>query len=208
MARGTGPKCRICRREGLKLFLKGDRCYSAKCAIERRQTVPGMHGERRNRKQTDYAVQLREKQRLKRLYGLYEGPFRRFFALAERTAGNTGENLLRLLERRLDNVVMRMGFAPSHRAARELVAHGHVRVNGRRLNRASYLVRESDEIGLAASVPRAMTEAYLKVARERGLPGWVEVMPEEMKGVVKTLPSKDDISIPVDVNLVVTYYSK
>src|SRR5678809_865102 len=128
MSRRLGPKCRLCRREGMKLFLKGTRCFGPKCAIERRQSAPGMHQERR-KKMTDYGVQLREKQRMKRLYGVFEAQFVKFLAKAETQAGNTSENLLRLLERRLDNVVYRMGFAPSHAAARELVAHGHVQVN-------------------------------------------------------------------------------
>jgi len=201
-------KCRLCRREGRKLFLKGERCQSAKCAMERRQTSPGMHGERRGRKQTDYALQLREKQRLKRIYGIREAPFRRFFAVAERMSGNTGDNLLRLLERRLGNAVFRMGFAPSLAAGWKLVVHGHVMVNGVRVDRPSYLLREGNEVRLAPSAPKAVIEVSLKAAIERGLPGWVEVVADELRGVVKAIPSRDDIGVPVDVNMVVTYYSK
>ena len=208
MSRVVGPKCRLCRREGMKLFLKGARCYAAKCAIERRQTPPGMHAERRKKKMEDYGLQLREKQRLKRLYGVFEGPFLRFLGRAEQQAGNTSENLLRLLERRLDNVVYRMGFASSHAAARQLVAHGHVRVNGDRVDVASYLVAANDEVMVAGEGMKERIAATLKAARERGgVAGWVEVS-DDLKGTVRALPTKDDISLPVDENLVVTYYSK
>ncbi len=208
MSRGSTASCRQCRREGMKLFLKGERCQGSKCAMERRQSTPGMHGERRGRKMTDYAIQLREKQRLKRLYGIREKQFRRFFGLAERMTGNTGDNLLRLLECRLDNVVMRMGFASSHAAARLLVSHGHVRVNGHKIDRPSFQVRENNEIALGTSAPKAVVEASLKAARDRGLPGWIEVDSDSKKGMVKVMPAREDISVPVDVNLVVTYYSK
>jgi small subunit ribosomal protein S4 len=192
----------------MKLFLKGARCATAKCAIERRQSVPGMHQERR-RKQEGYVVQLREKQRMKRLYGVLEGPFVRFLDRAGRQAGNTSENLLRLLECRLDNVVTRMGFAPSHAAARALVGHGHVEVNGSRVDIASYVVRAGDEVRIATPKLKEKVEGCLKSARDRGaIPGWVEVSDAELKGTVRMLPNKDDISVPVDENLVVTYYSK
>jgi small subunit ribosomal protein S4 len=208
MSRRLGPKCRLCRREGMKLFLKGTRCFGPKCAIERRQSAPGMHQERR-KKMTDYGVQLREKQRMKRLYGVFEAQFVKFLAKAESQSGNTSENLLRLLERRLDNVVYRMGFAPSHAAARELVSHGHVHVNGERVDVASYLVRANDEVRVATADMKEAIAATLKAAQERGaVVGWVEISTEELKGTVKALPNKDDISIPVDENLVVTYYSK
>ena len=212
MSRGSTAKCRLCRREGQKLFLKGERCNTAKCAIEKRQQspVPGMHGERRGRKQTDYAIQLREKQRLKRLYGLRETPFRRMFEHAERLSGNTGDNLLIHLERRLGNVVYRMGMASSREAGRKMVAHGHVRVNGTKVNRHSFLVKQGDEVKLGARAPKGIVEASLKsaAAREGGIPGWVEVSAEEMRGTIKAIPTRDDIGVPVDVNLVVTYYSK
>ncbi len=208
MSRRLGPKCRLCRREGMKLFLKGARCFGPKCAIERRQSAPGMHQERR-KKMTDYGVQLREKQRMKRLYGVFEAQFVKFLAKAETQSGNTSENLLRLLERRLDNVVYRMGFAPSHAAARELVSHGHVHVNAERVDVASYLVRANDEVLVATPDLKEAVGACVKAARERGgIVGWVEVSADELKGTVKALPNKDDISIPVDENLVVTYYSK
>ena len=212
MARGSNAKCRLCRREGQKLFLKGERCNTAKCAIEKRQQspVPGMHGLRRGRKQTEYAIQLREKQRLKRLYGLREAQFRRFFAQAERISGNTGDNLLILMERRLANVIYRMGMASSREAGRKFVAHGHVRVNGLKVNRHSFLVKQGDEVKMGPRAPKAIIEASLKsaAAREGGVPGWVEVFAEEMRGMVKAIPTRDDIGVPVDVNLVVTYYSK
>jgi small subunit ribosomal protein S4 len=208
MSRRLGPKCRLCRREGMKLFLKGARCFGPKCAIERRQSTPGMHQERR-KKMTDYGVQLREKQRMKRLYGVFEAQFVKFLAHAESQAGNTSENLLRLLERRLDNVVYRMGFSPSHAGARELVSHGHVHVNGERVDVASYLVRANDEVRVATADLKETVAASLKAAQERGaVVGWVEISADDLKGTVKALPNKDDISIPVDENLVVTYYSK
>jgi small subunit ribosomal protein S4 len=191
----------------MKLFLKGERCFSAKCAIERRQSAPGMHQERR-RKQEGYVVQLREKQRLKRLYGVLERQFVRFLDRAERMVGNSSENLLRLLECRLDNVVHRMGFAPSHAAARQMVSHGHVTVNGRRVDVPSYLVRANDEIAIAPHL-KPLVEASVKAARSRGAaPGWLKVADDDLKGVVQAVPTKDDISVPVDENLVVTYYSK
>lgn len=208
MARITGAKCRLCRREGMKLFLKGARCASAKCALERRQSPPGQRADRR-RKVGTYAMQLREKQRLKRLFGLYEGSFHRLLTKAESQAGNTGENFLRLLERRLDNVVVRMGFAASHAAAREMVAHGHVQVNGHRVDVASYLVRAGDEVGVASAKLREPVLANAKAARDRGgVASWVEVKEDETKGVVKALPNKEDISLPVDEGLVITFYSK
>ncbi len=209
MARLIGPKCRLCRREGMKLFLKGARCFSAKCAIERRQTPPGMHADRRRKKMEDYGVQLREKQRLKRLFGLFEAQFVRFLEKASRQTGNTGENFLRLLEMRLDNVLVRMGFAPSHAAAREMVVHGHVTVNGERVDIPSFLVSANDEVRVVSAAMKEAVEASLKAVQERGgVAGWVEVSPDELKGTVKFLPNKEDISLPVDEGLVVTYYSK
>ena len=208
MAHDLGARCRKCRREGMKLFLKGNRCYSAKCAMERRQSAPGMHTDRR-RKPTDYAIQLREKQRLKRLYGVYEAQFRRFLGLAERQAGNTGENLLRLLERRLDNIAVRAGFAPSHAAARELISHGHIRVNGGKVDIASYLVKAGDEVTVATPAIKERVQAAAKAVADRNaVPGWLEVSVDELKASVRLLPSKGDISVPVDEGLVVTFYSK
>jgi small subunit ribosomal protein S4 len=193
----------------MKLFLKGARCSSAKCALERRQAPPGMHVDRRRKKVGAYAAQLREKQRLKRIFGMYEGGFRRLLEKAESQSGNSGENFLRLLERRLDNVMVRMGFAPSHAAARELVTHGHVSVNGQRVDVPSYLVKANDEISVATEKLREATLAWAKAARERGsVAAWVEVQPDEVKGIVKMLPNKEDISLPVDEGLVITFYSK
>ncbi len=191
------------------MFLKGARCSSAKCALERRQAPPGMHADRRRKKVGAYAAQLREKQRLKRLFGIFEGNFRRMLAKAESQAGNSGENFLRLLERRLDNVIVRMGFAPSHAAAREMVSHGHVNVNGERVDVPSYLVKVNDEITVATARLREAALASAKAARERGgVSAWVEIQPDEVKGVVKALPNKEDISLPVDEGLVITFYSK
>lgn len=209
MSRMLGPKCRLCRREGMKLFLKGDRCFTAKCAIERRQTPPGQHAERRKKKMEDYGIQLREKQRLKRLFGMFESQFLRFLRTAESQAGNTGENFLRLLERRLDNVLVRMGFAPSHAAARELIVHGHVTVRGSRVDVPSYLVRAGEEVRIASPDLKEAVAASLKSARQRGgAASWLEVSEEELRGTVKALPNKEDMSLPVDEGLVVTFYSK
>jgi len=192
----------------MKLFLKGDRCYSAKCAIERRQTPPGMHMTRR-KKMEDYGLQLREKQRLKRLFGMMEGQFVRFLRRAESQAGNTGENFLRLLESRLDNVLYRMGFAPSHPAARSMIAHGHVRINGKKVRIPSYTVKAGDEIRIATERLKAVVEAAMKSAQNRGgTASWLSTGPDGMSGTVKNLPNKEDISLPVDEGLVVTYYSR
>lgn len=210
MSRPIRPACKVCRREGVKLFLKGPRCVSAKCAFERRQTPPGMHGgDRRRRKMEDYGLQLREKQRLKRIFGLMESQFVRMLRKAESQSGNSGENFLRLLERRLDNVVFRMGFAPSHASARALIAHGHVQVNGKKVDVASYLAAAGDEIAIATAQLKETARASIKSAQDRGaVPGWVEVSGDDLKGTVRVLPKKEDMSLPVDEGLVVTYYSK
>ncbi len=210
MPRALGSKCKLCRREGMKLFLKGSRCATAKCAFERRQTPPGVHGgDRRRRKMEDYGVQLREKQRLKRLFGLFEGQFVRLLGKAESQSGNTGENFLRLLERRLDNVVFRMGLAASHAASRSLIIHGHVEVNGGRVDIPSYLVLANDEVRIRTAKLKEAVQATLKSAQERGaVASWVEVSSDDVKGVVRMLPNKEDISLPVDEGLVVTFYSK
>lgn len=208
MARYRGSECRLCRREGLKLFFKGDRCYTEKCAFERRGYAPGEHGQAR-KKHSDYGVQLREKQRLKRMYGLLEKQFRGYFERADRMKGITGSNLLMLLERRLDNVVFRLGFAPSRNDARQLVRHSHFLVNGRKVNIPSYTVRKDDVIELKEKSRKVLPilDSLETVAR-RGIPGWLELDKETFKGVVKTIPTREDITMPVQEQLVVELYSK
>lgn len=208
MARYRGSECRLCRREGLKLFFKGDRCYTEKCAFERRGYAPGEHGQAR-KKHSDYGVQLREKQRLKRMYGLLEKQFRGYFERADRMKGITGSNLLMLLERRLDNVVFRLGFAPSRNDARQLVRHSHFLVNGRKVNIPSYTVRKDDIIELKEKSRKVLPilDSLETVAR-RGIPGWLELDKDNFKGVVKTIPTREDITMPVQEQLVVELYSK
>jgi len=208
LARYRGPVCRLCRREGVKLFLKGDRCYTDKCAMERRPYPPGQHGQMR-RKKTEYALLLREKQKLKRIYGVLENQFRRYFEEAERQKGVTGENLLILLERRLDNVVYRMGFANSRNQARQLVRHGHILVNGKKVDIPSYLVEVGDEISIrekSREIP-FIKEAIESIPR-RGIPSWLEVDHDHFKGTVKALPTREEIAIPVQEQLIVEFYSK
>lgn len=208
MARYRESVCRLCRREGIKLFLKGDRCYSEKCAFERREYAPGDHGQVR-RKPSDYGVQLREKQKLKRIYGLLEGQFRGYFARADRQKGITGTNLLVFLERRLDNMVFRMGFASSRAEARQLVRHDHFTVNGKKVNIPSYLVKIGDEIQVREGSRQMgrIREAMETVAR-RGVPHWLELDKENFRGYVKTLPTREDLTMPVQEQLVVELYSK
>ena len=208
MARYTGAVCRLCRREGLKLFLKGERCYTDKCSIERRNYPPGEHGQARP-KFSEYAIQLREKQKLRRMYGVLEGQFRRYFAMADRTRGVTGETLLQLLERRLDNIVYRMGFATSRSEARQLVRHGHFRVNGRKVDVPSYLVRIGDAVTVrekSRTVAR-ITDA-LELAQRRGVPDWLTIAPETFTGTVKAFPARADLTMPINEKLVVELYSK
>ncbi len=209
MARYRGPACRLCRREGLKLFLKGERCYTDKCGIERRGYPPGQHGQARGRKPTEYHVQLREKQKLKRIYGAFEGPFRRLFARAERRHGITGENLLVLLESRLDNMVYRMGFATSRSEARQLVRHGHFLVNGRRVTIPSYSVKAGDEVQVReASRKIARIQESAELAQRRGVPEWLEVQMDSFIGRVRALPERAEITLPVNEQLIVELYSK
>lgn len=208
MARYTGPVCRLCRREGLKLFLKGERCYTDKCAIERRNYPPGEHGQGRP-KFSEYSIQLREKQKLRRIYGVLEGQFRRYFGMADRTKGVTGENLLQLLERRLDNIVYRLGFANSRSEARQLVRHGHFLVNGRKVDVPSYLVRTGDSVTVREKSRKvARIQEALELAQRRGIPEWLEVTAEEFAGRVKTFPSRNDLTMPINEKLVVELYSK
>lgn len=209
MARYTGSVCKLCRREGLKLFLKGDRCFGPKCAIEKRGYPPGEHGQRRRAKVTDYGLQLREKQKMKRIYGVFERQFRKYFEIAARQKGITGDALLRLLERRLDNVVYRFGFCSSRAEARQMVGHGHFLVNGRRVDIPSYLVRSGDQIQVAAGSRDLLAiKAALDGAKKREVPSWLSVDSEAMQGVVRALPARGDIVIPVQEQLVVGLYSK
>lgn len=208
MARYTESVCRLCRREGLKLFLKGERCYTDKCAIERRNYPPGEHGQGRS-KFSEYAVQLREKQKVKRMYGLMERQFRRYFHLAEAGKGITGETLLLLLEQRLDNMVYRMGFATSRAEARQLVRHGHFLVDGHKVDIPSYLLRPGQVVAVrerSRSVSRIL-EA-LEQAERRGVPDWLEVQREAFSGRVKALPTRGDLTMPINEKLVVELYSK
>lgn len=208
MARYTGSQCRKCRGEGLKLFLKGDRCYTDKCAFERRSYAPGQHGQSR-RKLSDYGAMLREKQRTKQMYGILESQFRKYFEMADRMKGVTGENLLLLLERRLDNMVYRMGFARSRSQARQLVRHGHFQVGGRRVNIPSYLICHGDTVTVAEKsrkVP-AISEAMESVER-RGVPEWLELVKEEFKAKVIAYPTRDQLALPIQEQLIVELYSK
>ncbi len=208
MARYLGPVCRLCRREGMQLYLKGDRCYTDKCAIDRRHYPPGQHGQRRS-KVSDYGTQLREKQKVRRIYGVLEKQFSSYFEKAERQKGVTGTNLLVLLERRLDNVVYRLGFANSRSQARQLVRHNLILINGNRVNLPSYLVRKGDvvqstEKGRALPMIKDAMEA---VAR-RGTPAWLEFNKDEAKGRVVMFPSREDITMPIQEHLIVELYSK
>jgi small subunit ribosomal protein S4 len=208
LARYTDSVCRQCRREGLKLFLKGERCYTDKCAIERRNYPPGDHGQGRH-KFSEYALQLREKQKVKRMYGVLEAQFRRYFQMAERSRGVTGEILLQLLERRLDNLVYRMGFATSRAEGRQMVRHGHVMVNGRKLNIPSALLKIGDVVSVRER-SRKMTriQGALAQAEHRGAPEWVEVDRDAFSARVKMLPQREELTMPINENLIVELYSK
>jgi small subunit ribosomal protein S4 len=209
MARYTGPVCRLCRREEMKLFLKGERCYTEKCGIDRRAYPPGQHGQARRRKRSDYGEQLREKQKVKRIYGLAERQFRGYYYRASRMKGVTGENLIQLLERRLDNVVYRMGFACDHAEGRQLVLHGHFTVNGRRVNIPSYLVRSGDVV-VVKEKSRTITRVVdsLAAVDRRGVPAWLDVDKNDFKGTVKALPARTDVTMDIREQLIVELYSK
>lgn len=208
MARYTGSVCRLCRRENLKLFLKGERCYTDKCAIERRNYPPGQHGQGRQ-KFSAYSIQLREKQKVKRMYGLLENQFRRTFAMAERLKGITGEALLVLLERRLDNVTYRLGFASSRADARMLVRHGHILVNGKRVTIPSYFVRAGDVLSVKEpSRQMGRIISAMEGAQRRGVPEWAEVDREGFSGRIKLLPTRSDVTAPINEKLIVELYSK
>ncbi len=209
MARYTGPVCRLCRREDMKLFLKGERCYTEKCGFERRSYPPGQHGQARRRKRSDYGEQLREKQKVKRIYGIAERQFRGYYHRASRMKGVTGENLIQLLERRLDNVIYRMGFASDHAEARQLVRHGHFLVNGRRVNIPSYLIRSNDQVEVrerSRKIVRIIDS--LAAVDRRGVPAWIDLNKDGFKGMVKALPTRADVTLDIREQLIVELYSK
>ena len=206
MARYTGAVCKLCRREGVKLYLKGDRCYSEKCAVTKRATVPGQHGQRR-RKLTNYGMQLREKQKAKRIYGVLEAQFRKYYAEADRRKGITGENLLKILEVRLDNVVFRLGLASSRVEARQLVRHGHFTVNGKKVDIPSYEVKVGDVVALKEKSKASVKfKAIGEVATN--VPKWLTVDMDKMEGTIVAVPQREDIDIPVNETLIVELYSK
>jgi small subunit ribosomal protein S4 len=208
MARYIGPVCKLCRREGMKLFLKGDRCYSDKCAFDRRPYPPGQHGQARV-KFSEYGLRLREKQKVRRIYGALERQFRKYFAGADRMKGVTGENLLSLLERRLDNVVYRLGFAATRAEGRQLVLHGHLLVNGKRVNVPSYLVKVGDKISIrekSRTIPRL--KESVEGAERRGQITWLELDKPNFTGTMKTLPVREEITLPISEQLIVEFYSR
>ena len=209
MARYIGSVCRLCRRENLKMFLKGDRCYSDKCAFDRRSYAPGQHGQRRRGKLSEYGIQLREKQKVKRIYGLSEKQFRLFFARADRQKGITGTNLLIFLERRLDNVIYRLGFANSRTQGRLFARHNHFLVNGKRVNIPSYLTKVGDviEVKEKSHNIKAIEDALSAVVR-RGMPQWLDLEKDNLKGFVKAFPNREDITMPIQEQLIVELYSK
>ncbi|MFO7987673.1 MAG: 30S ribosomal protein S4 [Desulfatiglandaceae bacterium] len=209
MARYTNSLCRLCRRENLKLYLKGDRCYGDKCAFERRAYAPGQHGQRRGGKVSDYRIQLREKQKVKRIYGVLEKQFRGYYYRADKQKGITGTNLLMLLESRLDNIVYRMGFAVSRSQARQFVRHGHFMVNHKKVNIPSYRVKPGDVVEIkekSQKVPQ-LVEAMETVVR-RGVPEWIEVEKDKFRGTLKALPNREDLTMPIQEQLIVELYSK
>jgi small subunit ribosomal protein S4 len=209
VARYTGPVCRLCRRERMKLFLKGERCFKEKCAIERRGYPPGQHGQRRGRKAMGYGIQLREKQKVKRIYGVLENQFRLYFQEADRRQGITGENLLQILERRLDNVVFSLGFASSRAQARQLVRHGHILVAGRKVSIPSFQVRVDQEVAVREkSRVNPQIRASLESATGRGVPEWLSLDAANFTGKVLALPSRDEIKLPIQEQLIVELYSR
>ncbi len=209
MARNIGAACRRCRREGLKLYLKGDRCYSDKCSFERRSFGPGQHGQARFKKLSDYAVQLREKQKVKSMYGMLESQFRLYFKKADSQKGVTGENLLILLERRLDNAVFRIGFASSRNQARQIVRHNHILVNGKKVNIPSFQVSVDDVVTLKEkSRANAGISENLEAVVRRGVPSWLELDKDNFKATVKALPNREELTMPMQEQLIVELYSK
>jgi small subunit ribosomal protein S4 len=209
LARYTGSSCRLCRRENLKLFLKGDRCYGDKCSFERRPYAPGQHGQKRSGKSTDYLLQLREKQKVKRIYGALEGQFRRYYYQAEKQKGITGTNLLILLECRFDNMIYKMGFASSRKQARQLVRQNHFSINGRNVNIPSCQVKAGDviEIRKDSQKVKAILDAMDTVAR-RGVPKWIILEKDKFKGTLTTIPNREDLTMPIQEQLIIELYSK
>ena len=205
MSRYIGPNCRFCRREGMKLFLKGERCVLEKCAFERRSYAPGQHGQRMRRKQSDYSVQLRAKQQLARLYGVREGQFRGYYKESTRVPGVSGENLLRLLESRLDNVVYRLGFAPSRKAARQLIRHNHINVNGRRVNIPSYLTSPGETV-FVADKSRQLEIIHESLRRSREVVPWLSVDKVNLQGTVLEKPNREDIPTVAEEQIVIEFY--
>ena len=208
MARYTGSVCRMCRREGTKLFLKGERCFSSKCALEHRPTPPGQHGQARQRKMSEYGQQLREKQKARRAYGLMEGQFKRTFERATGMKGITGDNLLQLLEIRLDNVIYRAGFGASRPQARQLVRHGHITVNGKKVNIPSYTLEAGDVVAICA---KSKESDFFKAMREgssRVIPKWLTVDSENLAATVSALPAREDVDLTLQENMIVEYYSR
>ncbi|OGF18305.1 MAG: 30S ribosomal protein S4 [Candidatus Eisenbacteria bacterium RBG_16_71_46] len=202
-------RCRLCRREGMKLFLKGSRCFSDKCAFERRGYAPGEHGKSRRIKETNYGQQLREKQKARRIYGLLERQFRHFFTKAAVSKGVTGETLLQMLERRLDNVVFRLGFAPSRSAARQFVRHRHVHVNGRTVDIPSFLVKAGDEVAVREkSRTLAVVQSSLEARKGQGVPEWLDLSADKPVGKVLNIPTRQSIPVPINEQLIVELYSK
>jgi small subunit ribosomal protein S4 len=209
MAKYKGPVCRLCRREGIRLYLKGDRCYTEKCAIERRAYVPGEHGQTRRQKETPYGHQLREKQKARRIYGVLESQFRNYFAKAERRKGVTGEILLQLLETRLDNIVYRLGIAASRASARQVVKHGHIEVNGKRVDIPSFQLRAGDQIRVREKsrvLPHIKTTVENR--RRTEMQNWLDFDDKKMEGRVLQIPSRENIPVPVQEQLIVELYSK
>lgn len=210
MARYVGPRCRLCKREGMKLFLKGERCYTDKCAFERRSYPPGQHGPMQLRvKLSDYGIRLREKQKVKRIYGISEKQMRKYYDMAINMPGQAGHNLLQLLERRLDNVVYRLGFAQSRVQARQMVNHGFFLVNGHPVDIPSYLVKPGEVIELKEKYRNLpQIQENLEVRIQKGIPSWLELEPENFKGRVKALPSREDITMPIHESYIIEFYSK
>lgn len=207
MARYTDAVCRLCRREGVKLYLKGEKCYSDKCPVVKRQTPPGQHGTSR-RKMSEYGIQLREKQKARRFYGVLENQFGRYLELATRKKGVTGEILLQTLERRLDNIIYRMGFASSRSEARQIVKHSHIEVNGRKVNIPSFLVRSGDVVSVREGHRDHKRIKELVAAGTRTVPAWLSVEPEALRGTVVRMPNRDEIDAPVQEHLIVELYSR
>lgn len=210
MARYTGPKCRLCRREGIKLFLKGERCYTDKCAFERRSYPPGQHGPLQVRiKLSDYGIRLREKQKVKRIYGVSEKQMRKYYEMATKVPGQAGHNLLQLLERRLDNVIYRLGFANSRSQARQYVNHGFFKVNGKDVDIPSYLVKQGDIIELKEKYRNnPLIKESLESVIRRGIPSWLELDIDNFKGIIKNLPTREDITMPIQESYIIEFYSR